>query len=150
MSWPLTDSAQFRRAQKESEVMQSRKAIPRQEVAAAGIFSEPLEEEQIFLHPRIVQIMGSLQLVEIPLRKPPTGLNIRQLYPGRIFYTIKISNLSSALRQDIKSVGCRRGQQMAALDDEEENPNGPIGTISLGLPAAKGFKRSAPAECNYL
>lgn len=34
---------------------------------------------------------------------------------------MKINNLGSDLIQDIKSVGCRRGQQMAALDDEEEN-----------------------------
>lgn len=68
-----------------------------------------------------MQTMEWLQVIERPQIKPPKCPNVRQLYPGSLRASIKIDNLGSDLIQDIQSVGCRRGQQMAALDNEEMN-----------------------------
>lgn len=88
-------------------------------------FSELLEEEQI-LNPRTVRAMGvatGYRNSTDKASKESEGKAALCREFENFLLHIKINNLCSDLMQDMKSVGCRRGQQMAALGDEE-NPNG--------------------------
>ena len=62
---------------------------------------------------------------------------------------IKITKLCFDPIQDIKSVECRRGQQMAALDDEE-NPTGLGQKYFLWPSWQRGFRKSSYSQCNHL